>query len=126
MKLHAEHALALHGGGEASVVVGGCDLVICVARRIRVHEVERCAVRDSVEQRSARRHASPADLRDRQYTIEATYCAAHEPETTRRLAFIGRVEEQLMSDADAEQKRAARDGVRDGGVDVRRTQPLPR
>src|SRR5215212_10212082 len=107
MKLDAEHAAVLHGGGERAVVVGGGDLRGDAACGVRVHEVEGLVLH-AFEERTARGDAVPADLRDWERAFHATYVPAHQTESMRDTHLVRGVEEQLVADADAEQRRAVR------------------
>src|SRR3954453_22684248 len=123
MKLNSEYAVALHRRGEGSAVIGARDLVGRVHRGVRVDKVED-AVFDTVEERPTRRDAIPADLRNGEDAVEFVHLAGEQAEAWSRSHLMRNVEEELMSDADAEERCAAFDGVADCVIDRGLRQPL--
>lgn len=126
MELHAEDPFLLHRRRERTVVVGAGDLGVDAARRVRVHEVERCGVGDILEERSAAAHAVPADLWDGQHAVEASHFTAEQSEAGSQTHFGGEVEQHLMAYADAEEEGASGYGLVDGGAGARLFEPLHR
>src|SRR5258706_11122590 len=119
MKLDAEDASlplrALDRGRERAAVVGAGDLVRRIDSGVGVDEVEDLLL-DASEERSARGDAVPADLRHRQRPVELLHLAAHQAEAVRRAHLVRYVEEELMADADAEERSAAVDRGANGVV----------
>ena len=80
----------------------------------------------SFEQRAACVDAIPTDLRHREPSFEFAHFTGDQAEAASRAHLVRDVEEQLMTDADAEERCAAIDGVVQCVVYARVAQPLHR
>src|SRR5438874_11673999 len=124
MKLHAENSPTLRCSREWAAVVGARDLAVDICRGVRVDEVE---VSVAFEKRAARElHAVPSDLRHRQRSIELADFSAQQTESGSRSHLMRYIEQQLMSDAHAEERRPVRYRRADRLVDGKFAQPLHR
>src|SRR5712692_4989560 len=127
MKLHAKNSSAVRGVLESSNIVGARSFAFGI-HGIGVDEVKGRAVRNSFEQwRTAAPgcpHPIPSDLRHGERALESPHFATKQTKARRRSHLVRKVEKQLMADADAEQRSAARGGIANRVVDAPFAQPL--
>src|SRR5688572_20190297 len=124
MKLRAENVAVSDYGSEAFAVRRRSDRGLVHGRAIAVHEIDMIAAGDVVEERRWPRELElvPAHVRHRQaVAVGEAADASRKQAETRDVAFLGRFEQQLHADANAEQWLAQ---VADRPGQVRVAQPF--